>query len=138
MRTNDSNISHFETIAVPQIDSLYTYAHWMTGSGEDASTLVRDVYQQASRMPLDHKSEEDVRIELFQILRSLVIRNSNDGGRESQPSNEEKVDSGANPNPEDFEGLGEEAQESVRSFLESIIGRSIRAMPEECGSAIVF
>ena len=138
MRQTESMATQFESMAISQMGSLYNYAYWMTESAEDSSELLSDAYGEANLSRREDLQEEDVRFLLFQILRRLIIQHRDRAGGHNDRENGAQFGSGF-PGRDGTAGESEEvSHDSVSSALEAIVRQSIRAMPEEYGSAILL
>ena len=138
MRQTESMATQFESMAISQMGSLYNYAYWMTESAEDSSELVAHAYGEANLSRREDLEEEDVRFLLFQILRRLIIQHRDRAGGHMGRGDGAEFGAGF-PDRDGTTGESEEVgRDSVSSALEAIVRQSIRAMPEEYGSAILL
>jgi RNA polymerase sigma-70 factor (ECF subfamily) len=131
-------LPRFDSVAINHMDSLYAYANWLTGNSEESSALLREAYGEACRAGADDPDDQKILVRLFQILRTkfLGFRKGKPAGVQLSPD----ASGGASAGWEHtYSGnSADPLTEPVVSFLEGLIRRSIRSMPEEYGSAILL
>ena len=131
-------LPRFDSVAITHMDSLYAYANWLTGNSEASSLILREAYGEASRARADDPDDKKILVYLFQTLRSKLLR-----FREKSPGVRRGFAGDAGgaryiPDREHPESSADPLTEPVVSFLEGLIRRSIRSMPEEYGSAVLL
>jgi DNA-directed RNA polymerase specialized sigma24 family protein len=142
MNTENTEISAapptFEFVASSQMDALYAYAHWMTGSAEDSSFLLREAYGETHRWQKIAPPEADVRLHLFQSLRNSLLRLREERATSSHSGLMARLEEPPTEQGDVPEASADALVEPVVSFLETIVRRAIRSMPEEYGSTLLL
>ena len=60
---------NFEALALPLLDQLYNFAHWLTQDRSEAEDLVQETFTEAWKSIGSQREPEKARAWLFQILR---------------------------------------------------------------------
>ena len=63
----------FEQLAMPLFDSLYNFAHWLTGNRVDAEDLVQETYAKALKGFKSFQDGTNLRAWMFRILRNTFL-----------------------------------------------------------------
>lgn len=63
----------FEQLALPLFDSLYNFAHWLTGDRVDAEDLVQETYAKALKGFKSFQEGTNLRAWMFRILRNTFL-----------------------------------------------------------------
>jgi RNA polymerase sigma-70 factor (ECF subfamily) len=63
----------FEQLAMPLFDSLYNFAHWLTGNRVDAEDLVQETYAKALKGFRSFQDGTNLRAWMFRILRNTFL-----------------------------------------------------------------
>jgi RNA polymerase sigma-70 factor (ECF subfamily) len=63
----------FEELAMPLFDSLYNFAHWLTGNREEAEDLVQETYAKALKGFGSFQPGTNFRAWIFRILRNTFL-----------------------------------------------------------------
>jgi RNA polymerase sigma-70 factor, ECF subfamily len=63
----------FQDLALPLFDSLYNFAHWLTGNRQDAEDLVQETYLKALKAFSSFHPGTNFRVWIFQILRNTFL-----------------------------------------------------------------
>src|SRR5579872_1717548 len=63
----------FEELALPLLDSLYNFAHWLTHNREEAEDLVQETYAKALRGFSGFALGTNFRAWMFRILRNAFL-----------------------------------------------------------------
>lgn len=63
----------FEQLAMPLFDSLYNFAHWLTGDRVDAEDLVQETYAKALKGFKSFQDGTNLRAWMFRILRNTFL-----------------------------------------------------------------
>jgi RNA polymerase sigma-70 factor, ECF subfamily len=63
----------FQDLAMPLLDSLYNFAHWITQNREDAEDLVQETYVKALKGFESFQLGTNFRAWIFQILRNTFL-----------------------------------------------------------------
>src|SRR6202000_3321963 len=63
----------FEQLAMPLFDSLYNFAHWVTGDRVDAEDLVQETYVKALKGFKSFQEGTNLRAWMFRILRNTFL-----------------------------------------------------------------
>ena len=63
----------FEQLAMPLFDSLYNFAHWLTGNRVDAEDLVQETYAKALKGFKSFQDGTTLRAWRFRILRNTFL-----------------------------------------------------------------
>src|SRR6201996_6356839 len=63
----------FEQLAMPLFDSLYNFAHWLTGNRVDAEDLVQETYAKALKGFKSFQEGTNLRAWMFRILRNTFL-----------------------------------------------------------------
>lgn len=129
--------STFESAGFSYMNALYTYAQWMIDNPEESSAVLRQAYGEAFRRWRDDQDEGDLRIDLFRIVRHLILRIREPGNRRRRALQiADEVTPVVSHDP--AHGAADPLKEPVASFLENLMRRAVRLMPEEYGSAILL
>ena len=67
------NSSSFEELALPLFASVYSFAHWLTGSEADAEDLVQETYLKAFRSFSTFEPGSNFRAWIFRILKNTFL-----------------------------------------------------------------
>ncbi len=129
--------SNFESAGFLHINALYTYAQWMIDNAEESSAVLREAYRQAFRHWREDRGDCDLRLDLFRIVRNLIIRIREPGNRR-RSALRKAAEAAPLLNSDSAQGATDPIKEPVVSFLENLIRRSVTLMPEEYGSAILL
>ena len=63
----------FEQLAMPLFDSLYNFAHWLTGNRVDAEDLVQETYAKALKGFKSFQDGTNLRAWMFRILSNTFL-----------------------------------------------------------------
>lgn len=63
----------FEQLTMPLFDSLYNFAHWLTGNRADAEDLVQETYAKALKGFKSFQENTNLRAWMFAILRNTFL-----------------------------------------------------------------
>lgn len=63
----------FEQAAMPLFDSLYNFAHWLTGNQADAEDLVQETYAKALKGFQSFQEGTNLRAWMYRILRNVFL-----------------------------------------------------------------
>jgi RNA polymerase sigma-70 factor (ECF subfamily) len=63
----------FETLAMPLLDPLYNFAHWLTHSREEAEDLVQETYLKALKGFASFQQGTNFRAWMYRILRNTFL-----------------------------------------------------------------
>jgi RNA polymerase sigma factor (sigma-70 family) len=63
----------FEDLAMPQLDSLHNFAHWLTHNRPDAEDLVQETYLKALRSFASFQPGTNFRAWIFRILKNTFL-----------------------------------------------------------------
>ena len=64
---------NFEELALPLFDSVYNFAHWLTGCKTEAEDLVQDTYLKAFRSFARFEPGSNFRAWIFRILKNTFL-----------------------------------------------------------------
>jgi RNA polymerase sigma-70 factor (ECF subfamily) len=70
---NDKSCAGFEELAIPLLDSLYNFAHWLAHNETDAEDLVQDTYLKALRSFASFQPGTNFRAWMFRILKNTFL-----------------------------------------------------------------
>ena len=70
---NDQSWAGFEELAMPLLDSLYNFAHWLAHNETDAEDLVQDTYLKALRSFASFQPGTNFRAWMFRILKNTFL-----------------------------------------------------------------
>jgi len=74
LRTSSSPFDvSFEELAMPQLNSLYNFAHWLTRNPSDAEDLVQETYLKALRGFASFQPGTNFRAWMFRILKNTHL-----------------------------------------------------------------
>ena len=73
MSTAQTSADQFEQLAMPLFDSLYNFAHWLTGTREEAEELVQETYLKALKGFSGFEQGTNFRAWIFRILRNAFL-----------------------------------------------------------------
>ena len=65
----------FEAMALPLIDPLYNFAHWMSGDPDEAQDLVQETFARALKGLGGFREDSNFRAWMFRILRNTFLTN---------------------------------------------------------------
>jgi RNA polymerase sigma-70 factor, ECF subfamily len=71
--TGQTSAEQFEQLAMPLFESLYNFAHWLTGSREEAEELVQETYLKALKGFSSFQQGTNFRAWIFRILRNTFL-----------------------------------------------------------------
>jgi DNA-directed RNA polymerase specialized sigma24 family protein len=103
---------------------LYNYAFWMLGSEEAASRLLVEVYSRVTRQLSQNLTTLELRVKLFQLMRSLITARPAD--RAPGESGEPTVTSETPPNPDE------------QKYPEGILKFLIKMLPEHLSTILIL
>ena len=63
----------FEAMALPLIDPLYNFAHWMSGDPDEAQDLVQETFARALKGLGGFREDSNFRAWMFRILRNAFL-----------------------------------------------------------------
>lgn len=93
----------FEPLALPLFDSLYNFAHWLTGNQVDAEDLVQETYAKALKGFKSFQEGTNLRAWMFRILRNTFLTSRsglmvhNTSSLEEEPERETLLAHGITP-----------------------------------------
>jgi RNA polymerase sigma factor (sigma-70 family) len=92
LRTSSSPFDvSFEELAMPQLNSLYNFAHWLTRNSSDAEDLVQETYLKALRSFASFQPGTNFRAWMFRILKNTHLSSCSKLARSmTVPSGSEK------------------------------------------------
>jgi len=70
---DNKSLAGFEELAIPLLDSLYNFAHWLVHNQNDAEDLVQETYLKALRSFASFQPGTNFRAWIFQILRNTFL-----------------------------------------------------------------
>jgi RNA polymerase sigma-70 factor, ECF subfamily len=120
--TQWTSAEQFEQLAIPLFESLYNFAHWLSGSREEAEELVQETYLKALKGFSSFQPGTNFRAWIFRILRNTFLT-SRTGLKAIASFDETNEESGAaavsEETPESLL-LGRASQDAIQAALEGL------------------
>ena len=122
MSRAQSSAEQFEQLAMPLFDSLYNFAHWLTGNREEAEELVQETYLKALKGFSSFQAGTNFRAWIFRILRNAFLT-SRTGLKTMQrvefDDTDEDIAAISQETPESLL-LGRASQQAIQAALEQL------------------
>ncbi len=139
MAVGDKN-AEFEGLALPLLDSLYNFAHWLAQDRHDAEDLVQETYAKALKGFGSFQPGTNFRAWMFKILRNTFLTSRAGLGYANsvplEPGDEERLLPVAPHTPESLVityDLGDALQEAIAAlpvpFREVLLLADVEEMP---------
>jgi len=122
--TGQTSAGQFEQFAMPLFESLYNFAHWLTGNREEAEELVQETYLKALKGFSGFQQGTNFRAWIFRILRNTFLT-SRSGLKAMQTvpfdvADEETAAAAVNEQTPESILLGRASQEAIQAALEQL------------------
>lgn len=122
MRDTGNN-AEFEELALPLLDSLYNFAHWLAQDRHDAEDLVQETYAKALKGFGSFQPGTNFRAWIFKILRNTFLTSrtglSNAHTEPLEPGDEDRLLPVSSHTPETLvitHDLGEALQQAIEAL----------------------
>lgn len=121
--TDEARLEAFQTLALPLLDPLYSYARWLTRDGNEAEDLVQETFLKALRGFDSFAAGTNFRAWMYRILRNTFLT-SRSGLRVA-------AELSFDDDPEKFDVADEQSPESVYFGREKAaeLQRAIDSLP---------